>query len=196
MQDLWSQDYYNQKTWQRVRDSKDTVFENWAEAKERYIAEKIEPLLDTYRQSDHDWFKSWSRRKGEVMHSSDLIFRLQKLNPHLQIQSQINFPEDWGLYSAERGRIQFITGLPKGWMTEWSYSIVDDRNLPTEERRGWRTVVVYALLKGALSWDQVMAEFGDPSDGWNDYRWQEVTLEFRHGGEQMAQRNIGNLLEP
>jgi hypothetical protein len=81
-------------------------------------------------------------------------------------------------------------------MTEWSYSIVDDRNLPTEERRGWRTVVVYALLKGALSWDQVMAEFGDPSDGWNDYRWQEVTLEFRHGGEQMAQRNIGNLLEP
>jgi hypothetical protein len=193
---LWSQDYYNQKTWQRVRDSKDTVFENWAEAKERYIAEKIEPLLDTYRQSDHDWFKSWSRRKGEVMHSSDLIFRLQKLNPHLQIQSQINFPEDWGLYSAERGRIQFITGLPKGWMTEWSYSIVDDRNLPTEERRGWRTVVVYALLKGALSWDQVMAEFGDPSDGWNDYRWQEVTLEFRHGGEQMAQRNIGNLLEP
>jgi len=104
MLDLWSADYYNQKAWQRVRDSKDTPFEPWEEARERYVQEKVEPLLSTYRQSDHDWFRDFRRRKGEVMHSSDLIFRLQRLNPHIQVQSQTNFPDDWGLAGESLGR--------------------------------------------------------------------------------------------
>ena len=193
--DLWSADHFQQKMWQRVQDSKNTVFEPWEEARERYIAEKVEPLLQTYRQSDHDWFRDFRRRKGEVMHASDLIFRLQKLNPHIQVQSQINFPDDWGLYAEAFGRIQFLTGLPKGWLTEFSYALVDDRDLPIEERRGWRTVLVYCLMKGAITWDQVLAEFGEPIDCFNEQRWCEATAEFQRGGDQLAQRNIANALE-
>lgn len=193
--DLWSPEHFAQKSWERVKNAKDSDFEPWAEARERYIAERVEPLLELYRQSDQDWFSNWSRRRGEMMHSSDLIFRLQSLNPHISVQSQINFPDDWGLYSTERGRIQFLTGFPKGWATEFSYALLDDRNLPTEERRGWRTVLVYCLLKGALTWEQVLAEFGEPQDGFNDARWQEATLDVRHGGDQIFQRNIGNSVE-
>jgi hypothetical protein len=194
-QDLWSPAHFEQKQRQRLASMKPADFEPWEEARERYIQTRIEPTLQTYRQSDHDWFKDWSRRKGEVMHHSDLIFRLQKLNPHIFVQQSYNFPEDWGLYSSALGCVQFLTGVPKGFLTEFSWALVDDRNLPTEERRGWRTVIVYCLLKGAVTWEQVLAEFGEPQDGFNEQRWAETLADFRHGGEQQVQRNIANLLE-
>lgn len=192
--DLWSAEHFEQKNWERIKNAKPTDFEPWEEARERYIAEKIEPTLQTYRQYDHDWFKDFNRRKGEVTHAGDFIFRLQQLNPHIKIQSQINYPDDWGLYSSALGRIQFLTGFPKGWLTEFSYAFVDERDLPTEERRGWRTVLVYCLMKGALTWEQVIAEFGEPQDSFNERRWCETTADFRHGGDQLAQRNIANVL--
>jgi hypothetical protein len=180
----------------RMQESKGREFLPWDEAKEKYIAEKIKPILALYKEGDHESFKNWSQRKGQVMHSSDVIIRLQRLNPHILVQQSYNFESDWGLYSSEFGRLQFLTGLPKNWLTEFSYSLVDDRDLPTEERRGWRTVLIYCLLKGALRWDKVVAEFGEPNDSWNEARWREVTVDFRFGGEQMVQRNVSNLLEP
>ena len=194
-QDLWSPQHFEQKSWKRVHDAKPQDFEIWEEARERYIETKIEPTLQLYRQSDHEFFKDFNRRKGEVMHSSDLIFRIQKLNPHVFVQSQYNFPEDWGLYSSALGRMQFLTGMPKGWLTEFSYALVDDRDLPTEERRGWRTCIVYCLMKGAITWKQVIAEFGEPKDGFNEERWMNITADFRHGGDQVFHRNIANVVE-
>lgn len=194
MIDLWSAEYWEQKAFKRVQAAKPNDFEPWEEARERYIQDKIEPLLDLYRQSDHDWFKDFNRRRGEVMHSSDLIYSLQKLNPHIFVQQQINYPDDWGLYTSALGRVQFLTGVPKGWLTEFSYSLVDARNLPTEERRGWRTVLIYCLMKGAITWEQLLAEFGEP-DGFNEQRWMETTADIRHGGEQVFHRNISNVVE-
>src|SRR5208282_5005727 len=194
-QDLFSSDYFAKKLNRLAAEAKDSDFTPWAEARERYIKTKLEPIHDLYRQSDHDWFKDFSRRRGVAMHSSDLIYRLQKLNPHISVQQQINFPDDWGLYTTAYGRIQFLTGLPKNWLTEFSYALVDERNLPLEERRGWRTVLVYLLYKGALEWDDVFREFGDPMDGFNDERWCAATADIRLGGDEQVQRNIANLVE-
>ena len=193
--DLWSAEYYEQKVWKRFKQAETVPFEPWEEARERYIAEKIEPTLQTYRQSDHAAFKDFARRRGEVMHSSDLILKLQRLNPHIVVQAQINFPSDWGLYEDLLGRVQFLTGMPKGWMTEFSYALVDDRDLPIEERRGWRTVLVYCLMKGALTWKQILDEFGEPNDSWNEERWMTVTADFKYGGDQIVRRNQANLIE-
>lgn len=194
-EDLFSPEYFSKKLNRLLEREKDTLFEPWAEARERYIQTKVEPLLQTYRQSDHDWFSDFSRRRGVAMHSSDLIYRLQKLNPHISVQQQINYPDDWGLYTTAYGRIQFLTGLPKGWLTEFSYALVDERNLPLEEKRGWRTVLVYCLMKGAIDWEEMLAEFGEPQDGFNEQRWCETTMDFRYGGEQTVHRNITNLVE-
>ena len=194
-QDLWSPEHFQQKSWERVKNAKPADFEVWSEARERYIETKIEPTLSLYRQSDHESFKDFSRRKGVVIHSSDLIFRLQRLNPHIFVQQSYNFENDWGLYLSALGRIQFLTGMPKGWLTEFSYALVDDRDLPTEERRGWRTVLIYCLMKGAITWKQVLAEFGEPQDGFNEERWMNITADFRHGGDQVFHRNIANVVE-
>ena len=93
------------------------------------------------------------------------------------------------------GRIRLLTGVPKGWLTEFSYSLVDDRDLPTEERRGWRTVLIYCLMKGAVTLKQVLNNFGEPRDGFNEERWMNVTMDFRYGGEGIVQRNIRNALD-
>lgn len=194
MPNLWSPDFFAQKSWERMNKAKDIEFEPYAEARERYIAEKLEPLLDTYRMSDHSWFKDFNRRKGEVMHASDLIFKLQNLNPHLIVQNQINFP-DWGLYIENLGKIQYLAGFGKGWLTEFSWTTVDDRNLPVDHKKGWRTVLVELCSKGALTWEQIMVEFGDPEDGFNDARWHIATEHLRLGFDQIAQRNIANTFE-
>ena len=192
--DLWSPKHFEQKAWERVQQAKPQDFEVWEEARARYQATKIEPILDTYRMSDHDWFRDFNRRKGEVVHASDLIFRIQKLNPHLQVQNQINFP-DWGLYAENLGRIQYLSGFDKGWLTEFSWTTVDDRNLPVDHKKGWRTVLIELLSKGALTWEQVMAEFGDPSDGFNDERWHIATEHLRVGFDAIPQKNIANTFE-
>ena len=193
--DLFSSEHFAQKQRERISKMNPADFEPWEEARERYIETKIEPMLDMYRQSDHEWFRDFNRRRGIAMHSSDLILRIQKLNPHIFVQQQYNFPDDWGLYTDAMGRVQFLTGVPKNWLTEFSYALVDDRDLPTEERRGWRTVLVYCLMKGALAWKDVTREFGEPTDGLNEQRWCEVTADFRYGGEQVFHRNLANLLE-
>jgi len=193
--DLWSPEHFAKKTWERVKNAKPQDFEPWDEAKERYIETKIEPMLQKYRETDQDWFSDFSRRRGECLHSSDLIFRLQKLNPHIFVQQQINYEDDWGLYSSAMGRIQFLTGAPKGWLTEFSWALMNEQNLPLAERRGWRTVLVYAMLKGAITWDAAISEFGEPQDGFNDARWNETVRDLRYGGDQIFERNVGNLLE-
>lgn len=193
--DLWSAEYWEQKAWNRANSLKHIQFDSYEEERERFIEKKIKPTLDLYRQSDHDWFKDFNRRRGIAMHSSDLIYKLQQLNPHIFVQQQINYPDDWGLYIAAIGKVQFLTGVPKGWLTEFSYALVDERDLPTEERRGWRTVLIYCLMKGAITWEQVEKEFGDPQDGFNEQRWMETTHDIRLGLEKVWHRNITNAVE-
>jgi hypothetical protein len=50
-------------------------------------------------------------------------------------------------------------------------------------------------MKGAITWEQAIAEFGEPQDGWNEQRWCEVTVDFRHGGDGIVHRNIANVLD-
>lgn len=150
-----------------------------AEAFEKYQREKVEPQLDTYRLSDHEAFRDFERRKGEVLHSSRFIARLKRLEPRLVIQQQINFPDDWGLYFQMNGKLLFIAQVSKGWMTEFSWCVVDDRNLPDVPHWGWRTVLLRLLSRGILTWKQVSEEFGDPANA-NTDRWHIYTDPFRH----------------
>ncbi len=150
-----------------------------SEAFAKYKATKIEPLLDTYRLWDHNSFRDFHRRKGCVLHSSEFIFRLQELNPNISVSHQINFADDWGLYTDMVGGSIYLSGFPKGWLTEFSYCLVDDRNLPTEEKRGWRTVLIRLLGKGVLTWEQVVNEFGD-SEGFNSERWLTYSAPYRN----------------
>jgi hypothetical protein len=158
----------------------------------KYRETKIEPLHDLYRLSDHESFRDFERRKGEVLHSSEFVLRVQNINPALYLHHQINFESDWGFYADIRGKLVYLSGFPKGWMTEFSYALIDQRNLPTEERRGWRTVLLRMLSKGMLSWEQVVSEFGD-SEGFNSERWAVYTAPYRNSDYgQVIARNVAN----
>ena len=142
----------------------------YGEALAKYKAEKIEPILDSYKLWDHDSFRDFHRRKGQVLHSSEFILRINRLNPGIFVQQQLNFPDEWGFYLDVAYRAVYLSGFPKGWLTEFSYCLVDERDLPSEEKRGWRTVLVRLMGRGALTWEQVESEFGD-SEGFNSERW-------------------------
>lgn len=164
----------------------------YPEEAERYRETKIEPLHDLYRLSDHESFRDFERRKGEVLHSSELILRLQNINPVLYVHHQLNFESDWGVYTDLCGKLVYLSGFPKGWLTEFSYTLIDHRNLPTEERRGWRTVLLRLMGRGILSWEQVVNEFGD-SEGFNSDRWLVYTAPYRNSDSgQVIARNVAN----
>ena len=68
MIDLFSADHFNQKNWERVKNAKPADFEPWDEAKERYIAEKVEQerhdMNRQQRRHGWDWEppEKWRRR--------------------------------------------------------------------------------------------------------------------------------------
>jgi hypothetical protein len=144
----------------------------------KYQAERIEPLLDTYRLDDHEQFKDFERRKGVVLHSSRFLHRLKEMEPKLIIWKQEMF-DDWGLYLHVNGATVFISQVSKGWLTEFSYTEVDHRNLPSEPHWGWRTVLLRLMEKGVFTWEQVVKEFGH-STGANSDRWFLFTEPFRN----------------
>lgn len=151
----------------------------YAEAMAKYQAEKIEPQLDQYRLSDHAEFKDFHRRKGVVFHSSRFIHRLRELEPRLIVQQQMMHPDDWGLYLQRGNKLIFISQVTKGWLTEFSYTLVDEKDLPSDPKWGWRTVLLRLMTKGVFTWEQIVREFGH-STGANSDRWHQFTEPFRN----------------
>jgi hypothetical protein len=163
-----------------------------SEALLRYQQEKIDPLHDTYRLSDHNDLKDLIKRGGQWIHSSELIMRVQKLNACVYVHQQINYPDHWGFYVEVQSQLQYVSGFQKGWLREFTAILVDDRNLMAgDELRGWRAVLLKLLEKGILRWQQVYREFGDV-DGANSHRWRQHTRIFR---EEASERVIYQNLE-
>ncbi len=161
------------------------------EALLRYRQEKIEPLHDTYRLSDHNDLKDLIKRAGEWMHSSELIYRVQRLNPCVYVHQQVNYPDQWGFYVDVQSRLTYVSGFAKGWLREFTAILVDERNLMAgDELRGWRAVLLKLLEKGILRWEQVQRTFGD-SEGVNAYRWRCYTRIYREDdNHQIVNHNL------
>jgi hypothetical protein len=162
------------------------------EAMLRYKQERIEPLHDTYRLSDHNDLKDLHKRAGQWMHASELIYRVQKLNPCVYVHQQINYPDQWGFYVDVQSRLTYVSGFQKGWLREFTAILVDDRDLMAgDELRGWRAVLLKLMEKGVLRWQQVFREFGDV-EGANAWRWRCYTRIYR---ESESDRTINKNLE-
>lgn len=167
----------------------------WAEEREKYQKTKIEPLHERCRLWDHELFTDPETRRGFCLHSSEFIARVQQLNPLIYVRHQVNFEDDWGLYTDIGGKLVYLSGFPKGWMSEFSWAPKDENNLPTEEKRGWRTVLVLLMGKGLLTYQQVIEEFGE-SEGFNSERWAVYTQPYRNLDEgQVVALNISNAFE-
>jgi hypothetical protein len=165
----------------------------WEESLTEY-AEGTDRALDMYRLTGHEQMKQSWRKRG-YMHSSEFVLRIKKLNPLLFVRECINFPGDWAFYCDVRNKMTYLSIFSKGWMPEFSYLTVDERNLADGEKRGWRTCLLRLLSWGALHWSEVQKEFGDGL-GIGASMWREKTRPFRvSGGDLKAVRNMKNKLE-
>jgi len=160
------------------------------------FAEESRKAEDMYRLDEHEAMKGAKDKRG-YMHASEFILRVKRMNPLLFVQQQINFPGEWGFYTdLGKGVLTYLSTFKKGWVPEYSYTIVDARDLVTDEVRGWRTCLVRLLGWGVVSWEQVMREFGDVY-GNGGAKWRKQTQRFRnHVTARVADRNRRNQLAP
>lgn len=148
-----------------------------------FLADKTDrELLQKYRWHDQAEMTDCERRIGRRMHHTDLALRVTRLNPAIFYEQSINFPDSLGFYHVDplSGVKTYLSSFDKGWMPEFSFILCDYQDIPEQEVRGWRTVLVRLLSKHALAWRQVQEEFGDPITDLNAGRWYAETKEFRH----------------
>ena len=139
-----------------------------------------------------------------MIHHSDLIRRVQKLNPQIYVQPVSYLPYNTDILVTNlafrapiRGVDTYLSAFGQGWIREFSIILVDEQDLPCEEVRGWRTVLLRLLKHGALTWEQVRKEFGD-SEGMNSERWRRETWIYRREkwaeplNTQRTEREINN----
>jgi hypothetical protein len=78
------------------------------------------------------------------------------------------------------GKKTYLSSFDKGEMPEFSFILCDYQEIPEQEVRGWRTVLVRLLTLRALTWRQVKEEFDDPISDLNARRWYAETKQFRY----------------
>jgi hypothetical protein len=141
--------------------------------------EDTERRVEQYRLPDQDELAEESRRLGHPMTSNELIRRVTKLNPDLWAEDSIANPKTvTGFYTAHDKKKIFCVAFDKGWLPEFSIVVEDRAGLPVRERRGWRTVLVRLLEGGYLTFEQILAGFGDAL-GTNNRRWRSLVRNYR-----------------
>lgn len=118
---------------------------------------------------------------GSLIHSSELIRRIQKLNANLIVEDSKAVKGNAAFYWTDGKTKEYTNAsFPLGWITEFSVIKTDAADLPVSIKYGWRTVLVRLLKFGVISWQNVLDVFGDVHV--SDYRarhWQANVSGFR-----------------
>jgi len=127
-----------------------------------YLAEDNDRRLQRYRLSNQEELKNSAARWGKPMHHSELILKLRRIVSGLHAVPG-NIKGDISLCVAKGNTVEYVTYCHEGNSPEYSIAHVDERNLPIQEQRGWRTVVNRFKDAGLLTASQTRKEFGSPS---------------------------------
>lgn len=145
------------------------------------VREQNRQMLERYRWDDQQQMTDCEMRKGQMMHHSDLIRLVKRLNPAIFVEQSINYQGCLGFYHQDpnTGQQTYLTWMDKGFMPEFSYLLVDWQDIPEQEVIGWRTVLIKLMKGRALTWNQIKHEVDDPRSTVNARRWYAQTAEFR-----------------
>lgn len=126
---------------------------------------------------------------GRTIHVSDLVKRVQRMNPNLVFQATVRDSSKAGFYVRHKlpdGSmiLKLVTGCENGWMPEFSVMVARMEDRPTanatmetavshafEQTRGWRTVLVKLYVAGLVTEAQIEHEF-HVSHGRSSALWQ------------------------
>jgi hypothetical protein len=166
-----------------VQVDKDELGDKRLDPKES-VAREREELLNkaaAARVWGQDELEQAERSLGPRMSTGDLISRIRKLNHTLKFLDGIKGhvavyrpirPEERDIESEDHqvhadeffNDHKYVSGFPLGELPEWGHVMLDTSNLPTREVRGWRTVLIGLIKNRAVSYRQVVKEFGEPTD--------------------------------
>jgi len=143
--------------------------------------EDTDRMISSQRYPDQEGFKDVKKQMGEIMHSSILIRRIQKLNANLIVEDSKSAKGNAAFYWTD-GKVKKYTNasFPLGWVNEFTVIQTDAADLPVQPIYGWRAVLVRLLKFGAITWQQVLDTFGDVHH-W-DHRgkhWHHNVKDFR-----------------
>jgi hypothetical protein len=145
------------------------------------------------------------RSEGPRLNWTDLLHRLQKLNPGIQVKDGLT--DDKGVkavalylrkrpdeYSPEETADpvamtppngvffldhKYIGGFQQHEMSEWGHVLTDNTQVAVRERRGWRTVLMKMIQSGVITYAQAVKEFGDPKFDKRSTFWNEEMQQYR-----------------
>jgi hypothetical protein len=135
-----------------------------------------------------------NRSAGPRLYYTEIIQRLLKLNPSLIIRDgsdnrvAIYRPKwhdeydweqfDWHAPTSWRWDFEYVTGMEKGYLPQYSHVELDTSNLVKREIRGWRSVLIALIKAKAISYRGAIKEFGDPAEDQRSGRWFEQLIQY------------------
>jgi hypothetical protein len=131
------------------------------------------------------------RAGGPRMPFQELVRRIQNLNHSIKVvdgsegnvaiyvlktnqelaESRNEDDGDQTRYAWHKA-FKYVSGIPKEALPEFSMVTVDDRGIAKRELRSWRSVLISLIKAKALSYRQVVEEFGEAL-GSRSNRWNE-----------------------
>lgn len=104
---------------------------------------------------------------GRVMHSRDIIVRLNKLNSNLLFERSTAVPDKMGVYTVQDGEKRFLFGFEFGYSPE--FSILSDEG--DVRLRGWRKVLANLIRSRMITLPAAESAFnilsGPESRNWH-----------------------------
>jgi len=161
------------------------------------------------RKKDWEEFVDEKRRMGHALHHSEILPRLHRLIPNLEVRDgrikdaislyiwDRNHPfEDPLLPGGKKvGGVVFLGWLKKGYNPEYEIDIVNDVGIARGQKRGWRTLLLRMICRrhpetfaptSLFTEEQALAEFGLPSNGETASEYRRQLYEFRNTSPERA----------
>jgi len=143
------------------------------------IKEENKRLTDKNRIPDQDILEDKQAALGLPMAPSELIRRIQKLNPRVMVELggvknavAIRYAKRNADGESEK---EYVTGFYIDHpLPEFSSVLVDGKGLPVRELRGWRSVLLALVRQKILTLKQVELTFGH-ANGQRAVLWDKQT---------------------
>ena len=120
-------------------------------------------IAQGYQWVTPEEYANQEERVGRVMHSSELITLLRKAGVVCFYRQHPHPDKATLLISINDNPLQVGCWVQLGNMPELSMFNFDQYGAPlAEKRRGWRTVLLQLILKGALTEEKANSVFGKP----------------------------------
>lgn len=126
------------------------------------------------------------RSSGARLYYTEVLRRLQSINPGIRVKDGI--PGNIAIYVRKRNdeydmeewdpshdtffwHHRYVTGCPKSYLPEFSHVLLDTSHLPTREVRSWRSLLIALIKAGAVSYNEAIQSFSNPTGDQRCGRW-------------------------